>query len=854
MKKLTIILLIVSSLSFTKSYSQYLTIGQLQYLLNLKSVKAVDSYLTKRGWDFMKSKVYEDLKVLTWAYDPTVDYYYDYSNNSEPKAYAWLQVFSHNNKPGLLIYQFFSKPKYLQFKRSLSNYGYKFLKQEFSGDTTYYHYSSKNFILKIGYLVEFNYDSPFHSKSYRIIVTMIKKRSFFDLKNGEKEKMDAYGRRIVYHLKDGEYHGKIVVYYPSGKVYITGNFKNGNKQGIFKKYNENGTLSQVVYYKDDEPYRVKTYYPNGQLKMDAQVTLSLLNRFSEPIFTADDWTLHGQVKEYYQNGQLKSIANYKYGQLVGHYVLYDSLGRVVNIANIKENQDASDTSINFVGDFKLIEYLSDNDTNEKIVVEGHFNQNSQKHGTWKKYLVKNTDTSYNYIKNYSNGKYSGLVAYATNDSIVFAHYLNGQLNGKTAVYKKVQLQPFPTIDTTDAYLADITFYKNGYRHGLHKIFEPYTEKVIALVNYRNGKRYGKTILYYPTLANLEYGNPNYSKVPDSLRKMAEDNYFNGLPDGYFIFYHHMPVDCDGCYQPKCTDCIIKADTFHYVIWRTINEYHLGHKNGKYLLVNEQGKTLVSGNYHMDKKHGTWKFYRIDQPDTLYKQIEYSDSVVNAIRYLSGKKWLTFTFKNKQLKKLQVFDLNTGKLEAEYKFTFYPHENYYKLKAKKYLKPYTYNYTIQVKDYPKIAYNQDTILKNIRKFYLFKFLPYTSVYASMPKTTYAGATIFLNGPYSQERQGKPYIKGFYKNGKKDSIWRYYIYNQNLIKQVTYNNGQVVSLQFYNILDNKPLTGYYIEKISADKYKLYKIRKGKIRKTKIYTKTILLRKLRHRRLKNVKSIEQ
>ena len=854
MKKLTIILLIVSSLSFTKSYSQYLTIGQLQYLLNLKSVKAVDSYLTKRGWDFMKSKDYEDLKVLTWAYDPTVDYYYDYSNNSEPKAYAWLQVFSYNNKPGLLIYQFFNKPKYLQFKRSLSNYGYKFLKQEFSGDTTYYHYSSKNFNLKIAYFVEFDYDSPFHSKSYRIIVTMIKKRSFFDLKNGEKEKMDAYGRRIVYHLKDGEYHGKFVVYYPDGSIYITGNFKNGKKQGVHKKYNEDGTLSQVVYYKDDEPYRVKTYYPNGKLKMDAQVSLYLFERLSSTIFTTDDWILDGQVKEYFQNGQIESIMNYKRGHLAGHYVLYDSLGRIVNIGNLKEKQDVTDTSVNFVGYFKQIKYLSDVDTNEKIVVEGHFNENSQRQGTWKKYLVKNNDTSFNYIKNYNNGKYHGQVTYATTDSIVFAHYLNGLLDGKTAVYKKLQFVPFPTIDTTGAYLDHIAYYKNGYKHGKYIVFEPYTGKIIALANYRNGKRYGKTILYYPTLANLEYGNPNnYINVPDSLRKMAENNYFNGLPDGLSIYYHHVPVDCNGCYQTKCEDCIIKADTFHYVIWRTINEYHLGHKNGKYLLVNEQGKTLVSGNYHMDKKHGTWKFYRIDQPDTLYKQIEYSDTAVYATRFLSGKKWLTLTFKNKLLKKLQVFDLNTGKLEAEYKFTFYPHENYYKLKAKKYLKPYTYNYTIQVKDYPKIAYNQDTILNDIRKFYLFKFLPYTSVYASMPKTTYAGATIFLNGPYSQEKQDKPYIKGFYKNGKKDSIWRYYIYNQNLIKQVTYHNGKPVSLQFYNILDNKPLTGYYVEKIPGDRYKVYKIRKGKIHnEPKIYTKKQILRKLQHRRLKNVKSL--
>ncbi len=853
MKKLVFILLIISSLSLIKSYSQYLTMGQLQYLLNLKSVNSIDNYLTTRGWDFMDGKVYDELKVVKWAYKPSIEYY-SFGSDNATKAYAWLHVFTYKGKPGLLVYEFFNKSKYLQLKRSLPGYGYKFLKQEFSNDTIYYHYISKNFILEIAYHTEFDDNYGFNSRSYRITVTLTKRYSIFDFDNGQKEKKDAWGRKIIYHLKDGEYHGKFVVYYPDGSIYITGNFKNGKKQGVHKKYNEDGTLSQVVYYKDDEPYRVKTYYPNGKLKMDAQVSLYLFERLSSTIFTTDDWILDGQVKEYFQNGQIESIMNYKRGHLAGHYVLYDSLGRIVNIGNLKEKQDVTDTSVNFVGYFKQIKYLSDVDTNEKIVVEGHFNENSQRQGTWKKYLVKNNDTSFNYIKNYNNGKYHGQVTYATTDSIVFAHYLNGLLDGKTVVYKKLQFVPFPTIDTTGAYLDHIAYYKNGYKHGKYIVFEPYTGKIIALANYRNGKKNGKTILYYPTLANLEYGNPNnYINVPDSLRKMAENNYFNGLPDGLSIYYHHVPVDCNGCYQTKCKDCIIKADTFHYVIWRVITGYKLGVKDGKFQIVNEQAKPLVIGHYSSDKKAGTWKFYLKDHPDTLFKLIEYSDTAVYATRFLGGKKWLTLTFKNNVLTNLKVFDLNTGKLTTDYKLTFYPDQNYFKIKAKQHNIDYTYNYTIKVENYPEQDYISDTITKNILDFYMYRFLPYTLVSPDKPVQTYTKVKILLDGSYLKEKAGKPYIKGFYKNGKKDSIWQYYIYNQNLIKQVTYHNGKPVSLQFYNILDNKPLTGYYVEKIPGDRYKVYKIRKGKIHnEPKIYTKKQILRKLQHRRLKNVKSL--
>jgi len=41
-------------------------------------------------------------------------------------------------------------------------------------------------------------------------------------------------------------------YFPSGKIYITGSFKDGKKEGVFKEYDINGKLISTKKYRDDE--------------------------------------------------------------------------------------------------------------------------------------------------------------------------------------------------------------------------------------------------------------------------------------------------------------------------------------------------------------------------------------------------------------------------------------------------------------------------------------------------------------------------------------------------------------------------------------------------------------------------
>ena len=67
---------------------------------------------------------------------------------------------------------------------------------------------------------------------------------------------------------NGQLNGYHRVYYPSGKLMIDGINKNNALNGIFKKFNEDGSLQEVVTFADGEengPF--EEYYKNGKIKI-----------------------------------------------------------------------------------------------------------------------------------------------------------------------------------------------------------------------------------------------------------------------------------------------------------------------------------------------------------------------------------------------------------------------------------------------------------------------------------------------------------------------------------------------------------------------------------------------------------
>ena len=138
----------------------------------------------------------------------------------------------------------------------------------------------------------------------------------YDINTGEREGMwfEYLGGKIVSkkEYKNGEEEGIYQVFYENGQIQYDGQTKNNEFVGLWKMYYPNGQLSSKGSYKNDLSVGLwKWYYPtDNQLK-------SIVNYI--------DGKPDGLNIEYYQNGNIKHKAYYKMGKKKA-YVLYDMIG------------------------------------------------------------------------------------------------------------------------------------------------------------------------------------------------------------------------------------------------------------------------------------------------------------------------------------------------------------------------------------------------------------------------------------------------------------------------------------------------------------------------------------------------
>jgi len=98
------------------------------------------------------------------------------------------------------------------------------------------------------------------------------------------------------------------------KLRYEGVYKNGKREGAFKRFDENGQLKSDMVYKNGKTEgTVKKYYKNGKLKCEAAYT---------------NGKKEGLVKWYYGNGQLNSEMVYQNGKKDGPYKRWDSDGQL----------------------------------------------------------------------------------------------------------------------------------------------------------------------------------------------------------------------------------------------------------------------------------------------------------------------------------------------------------------------------------------------------------------------------------------------------------------------------------------------------------------------------------------------
>jgi len=140
-------------------------------------------------------------------------------------------------------------------------------------------------------------------------------------------------------LKDGNYHGKLLLYHENGEVKSISHWKDGVQNGISISYYETGELKDSAYIVDGTPHGpFVQYYEDGKIKKSGKY---------------DNGAFYGK-HFYYKNGNISTINLVRNGSPVA-YLEYDDKGELEDRWIIKKSieeffLDVNDDTL-MVGDF-----------------------------------------------------------------------------------------------------------------------------------------------------------------------------------------------------------------------------------------------------------------------------------------------------------------------------------------------------------------------------------------------------------------------------------------------------------------------------------------------------------------------
>lgn len=110
--------------------------------------------------------------------------------------------------------------------------------------------------------------------------------------------------RHLINYKDGKRDGVQKRWYDNGQLWIEMNYKDGKGNGLMRSWYENGQLLYKAYQKYGKlDGKEKWWYENGQLNAE--------NNYK-------DGKIRGQAKVWHENGKLHNVINYKVGENNGY--------------------------------------------------------------------------------------------------------------------------------------------------------------------------------------------------------------------------------------------------------------------------------------------------------------------------------------------------------------------------------------------------------------------------------------------------------------------------------------------------------------------------------------------------------
>ncbi|WP_426429958.1 hypothetical protein ACPX19_10500 [Winogradskyella sp. HB-48] len=597
--------------------AQKLSLNDLENICQKKNWESVNQFLMNKGWEYYESSKgdSENYHTITWSYDKSYD----------DKASAWFYLYTYEGFPNKIRYSVFNKPSYTAIQKSLNVNGYKLKDSEIKDDELISNYTNQKFMLTISTEKrEKDSYSSFDESVTAYGFMLIKKSSVYDPSNGLKKLYfdNSQQVEIIYNVKDGKFEGDYKGYYKNGNLRIEGIYKNDQKQGVWKEYDENGNKLYVYNINNGElDGESKEYQPDGKIKKTKVFKKGILQGETIDFFYDED---SGSLKA-------KLIKNYSEGKLDGEtkliYFDEDQNQRVLSKVMFKNDQKngfaqeiSEDTLIiaNYIndklhGNYRLYRDLKklivgsviETDTTKLYLTDSGQYQNGLKTGYWKHFELAGGLSEGNYSKDLKTGPwkfhYSRM---SSNDKeepysqelYLVENYGNGMRNGLSERFSQISYQTYKC-DKLD----ENNKTKDSCKRRIYN-------KIHLLANYKNDKLHGLYTLK-DSLGNLRFkGNYNYGKE-----------------QGEWIESYTIETEEDPIYVYKK------------------GNYQSGAKDGKWIEYLNDEHILVESNYKYNLLNGLFTRYNLD-----------------------GIKQEEKLFKSNELKELRVYDAQGENIEKVYK--------------------------------------------------------------------------------------------------------------------------------------------------------------------------------------------
>jgi len=653
MKKLIFLSMLV--FGFLNSNAQRLTLTDLTNLCNKKNWEDVNQTLHLKNWSYYDSEKGSSLKynTITWSFNKE-----DYSD----KAQAWFYLYTYEDFPNKVVYSVFNKESYNLIQNSLSANGFKLTNSEIEDNQVISTYSSQSYTLKIS--TAKREDSDWSSRSVTAYsITLIKKAGIYDPDNGSKTDYfdNGYSIEAEYNLKNGQLHGLLKAYYENGNVKKLGSYLNGKENGLFKEYNEDGTMNFEYSMKDGVMNGAfKTYYENGQLKKSG----SFLNGKA-----------NGNFKEYAENGELDVTYTKLNDEYNGTLIIYEK-GRISKKINY----------LNGIREGLYTEFTyGDNDT--LLLEYNGVLKNELKNGIWNLFLYRDGKKEIAEFTTYKNDIKEGIFKKVQGDSLIFGSYINDRLDGDYIVYIDLMRTLFGGIIRTDSAGLNLQSkgkYYQGNRSGSWVFFS--FGKKIREGHYWNDLKDGEWKYFYPNYVDNKGNNVNYSGM-----LYLTENYESDKLNGKSLRYSYIDKEkvlCDTTLNKNANP----LDTCTKSTWIKLFEssyYKNDLLHGPYVYKDSVGNVRLQGIYINGKKDGAWiesylndgvndekyivyqeGYYTNDKREGKWIEYVTKDFIWNEFYYSSGKlngKYYSYN-KDKTPREIKTFEYDKFKTLSVYDST------------------------------------------------------------------------------------------------------------------------------------------------------------------------------------------